>query len=143
MISAKAYDEHVEQLFDVLARVASAFREADIEYRVIGGIAVYLHVAERDQLAARMTRDIDLAVNRCDLNRIAEAVPPHGFALRHVASIDMIVDAAKPSARSAVHDLSIDRCMRTCIGLQTARVKLYLWIDRIKMDRLGKDPSKP
>ena len=103
MISAKAYDEHVEQLFDVLARVASAFREADIEYRVIGGIAVYLHVAERDQLAARMTRDIDLAVNRCDLNRIAEAVPPHGFALRHVASIDMIVDAAKPSARSAVH----------------------------------------
>ena len=103
MISAKAYDRHVEQLFEVLQRVSVALREADIEYRVIGGLAVFLHVSERDELAARMTRDIDLAVNRRDLPRIAEAVRPYGFALRHVASIDMLVDAAKPSARSAVH----------------------------------------
>jgi hypothetical protein len=60
VISAKAYDRHVEQLFEVLSRVTSALRQARIEYRVIGGIAVYLHVAERDELAARMTRDIDL-----------------------------------------------------------------------------------
>jgi hypothetical protein len=93
----------VEQLFEVLARVSSALRAADIEYRVIGGIAVYLHVAERDELAARVTRDINLAVSRGDLGRIAEAVLPYGFALRHVAGIDMLVDAAKPSARSAVH----------------------------------------
>ena len=85
MISARAYDRHVEQLFDVLNRVSSALREAEIEYRVIGGIAVYLHVSERDELAARMTRDIDLSVNRRDLDRIAEAVRPYGFALRHVA----------------------------------------------------------
>ena len=103
MISAKSYDRHVEQLFEVLNRVSSALRQAGIEYRVIGGIAVYLHVAERDELAARMTRDIDLTVNRWDLDRIAEAVRPYGFALRHVAGIDMLVDAAKPSARSAVH----------------------------------------
>jgi hypothetical protein len=93
----------VEQLFEVLNRVGSALREAGIEYRVIGGLAVYLHVSERDELAARMTRDIDLAVNRSDLDRIAAAVRPYGFALRHVAGIDMLVDAAKPSARSAVH----------------------------------------
>jgi hypothetical protein len=103
VISAKSYDRHVEQLFEVLSRVSTALREADIEYSVIGGIAVYLHVAERDELAARVTRDIDLAVNRRDLGRIAEAVRPYGFALRHVAGIDMLVDAAKPSARSAVH----------------------------------------
>ena len=92
----------MEQLFDVLHRVSAALQEAGIEYRVIGGVAVYLHVAERDELAARMTRDIDLAVNCLDLNRIADAVRPYGFALRHVADIDMLVDAAKPSARSAV-----------------------------------------
>jgi len=103
VISAKAYDRHVEQLFEVLNRVSMALREAAIEYRVIGGVAVYLHVSERDELAARMTRDIDLSVNRRDLDRIAEAVRPHGFALRHVAGIDMLVDATKPSARSAVH----------------------------------------
>jgi hypothetical protein len=102
VISEKAYDRHVEQLFDVLNRVTTALREADIEYRVIGGIAVYLHVAERDELAARMTRDIDLSVNRRDMDRIAEAVRPYGFILRHDAGI-ALVDSAKPSARSAVH----------------------------------------
>jgi hypothetical protein len=103
VISAKSYDRHVEQLFDILNRVSTALREAGIEYRVIGGIAVYLHVSERDELAARMTRDINLSVNRSDLARIAEAALPYGFALRHVASLDMLVDATRPSARSAVH----------------------------------------
>lgn len=103
MISDTAYDEHVEQLFDVLHRVASALRTAGIEYRVVGGVAVFLHVSERDPLAARMTRDIDMAVNRGDLDRIAEAVRPYGFAYRHTAGIDMLVDVEKPSARSAVH----------------------------------------
>ena len=103
MISATAYDAHVEQLFDVLKRVTSALRAAGIEYRVVGGVAVFLHVSEKDPLAARMTRDIDMAVDRRDLDRIANAVRPFGFEYCHVAGVDMLVDAAKPSARSAVH----------------------------------------
>ena len=74
MISATAYDEHVEQLFEVLKRVTSALQAAGIEYRVVGGVAVFLHVSEKDPLAARMTRDIDMAVDRRDLDRIADAV---------------------------------------------------------------------
>ena len=103
MISATAYDQHVGQLFEVLKRVTSALRAAGIEYRVVGGVAVFLHVSEKDPLAARMTRDIDMAVDRRDLDRIADAVRPYGFEYRHVAGVDMLVDAAKPSARSAVH----------------------------------------
>ena len=103
MISATAYDQHVEQLFQVLNRVTSALRAAGIEHRVVGGIAVFLHISERDPLAARMTRDIDLAVDRRDLERLAEAVRPFGFEFRHTAGVDMLVDAASPSARSAVH----------------------------------------
>ena len=103
MISATAYDQHVEQLFEVLKRVTSALQAAGIEYRVVGGVAVFLHVSEKDPLAARMTRDIDMAVDRRDLDRIADAVRPFGFEYRHVAGVDMLVDAVKPSARSAVH----------------------------------------
>ena len=103
MISATAYDHHVEQLFEVLNRVTAALRAAGIEHRVVGGLAVFLHVSERDPLAARMTRDIDLAVDRADLARIVDAVRPFGFEYRHAAGVDMLVDAAKPSARSAVH----------------------------------------
>ena len=103
MISATAYDQHVEQLFEVLKRVTSPLQAAGIEYRVVGGVAVFLHVSEKDPLAARMTRDIDMAVDRRDLDRIADAVRPFGFEYRHVAGIVMLVDAVKPSARSAVH----------------------------------------
>jgi hypothetical protein len=103
VISATAYDEHVEQLFEVLKRVTSALQAAGIEYRVVGGVAVFLHVSEKDPLAARMTRDIDMAVDRRDLDRIADAVRPFGFEYRHVAGVDMLVDTAKPSARSAVY----------------------------------------
>jgi signal recognition particle subunit SEC65 len=93
----------VEQLFEVLKRVTSALRSAGIEYRVVGGVATFLHVSEKDPLAARMTRDIDMAVDRLDLDRIADAVRPFGFEYRQTAGGDMLVDAAKPRARSAVH----------------------------------------
>ncbi|MDR3703498.1 MAG: hypothetical protein P4L56_27865 [Candidatus Sulfopaludibacter sp.] len=92
MISATAYDRHVEQLFELLHRVTSALRAAGIEYRVIGGVAVFLHVAERDPLAARVTRDIDLAVDRADME-----------AIRNAAGVDLLVDSTARSARSAVH----------------------------------------
>ncbi|HLI85268.1 MAG TPA: hypothetical protein VKV17_15215 [Bryobacteraceae bacterium] len=38
MISATAYDRHVEQLFEALRRVTNALRAARIERRVIGGV---------------------------------------------------------------------------------------------------------
>jgi hypothetical protein len=112
VITATAYDRHVEQLFDVLHRVTAALRAAGIEHRVVGGLAIFLHVSQRDPLAARMTRDIDLAVRRSDFSLIAEAVRPAGFAFRHTAGIDMLVDASAPSPRSAVHLVCIGEKVR-------------------------------
>lgn len=98
-----AYDKHLDQLTATAARVCSALREAGIDYRVVGGLAVLFHVQSRDPLAARLTKDVDLAVNRTDLPRIAEAVRSLGLAHQHVAGVDMLVDAAAPKARSGVH----------------------------------------
>lgn len=103
MISARAIDKHVEQLFDIMKRVDAALTKAGVEYRIVGGMAVFLHVSERDPNAARFTRDIDVAVSRNDLDRIAKAAPEFGFRYRHAASVDMLVDAEQPKARSAVH----------------------------------------
>lgn len=103
MLSIAAYDRHVEQLFDVLTRLATALSQAGIEYRVVGGMAVFLHVQERDPLAARATRDVDIAVDRRDLDAIREAVRPFGFEYRHAAGVDLLVDAARPTTRSAAH----------------------------------------
>jgi hypothetical protein len=98
-----AYDRYVEQLFDTLRRLARALDQARIEYRVVGGLAVFFHVSERDPAAARFTRDVDVAVDRSQLTSIIQAVRPFGFAYRHAAGVHMLVDAQEPKARSAVH----------------------------------------
>jgi hypothetical protein len=102
----------VQQLFDVIDGLARALAQAGIEYRVVGGIAVFLHVHERDPLAARSTRDIDIAVDRQDLERIIAAVRPLGLEHRHAAGVDMLVDAHEPRARSAVHLVFIGEKVR-------------------------------
>jgi len=112
VLSITAYDHHVEQLFDVIARVARALGDAGIEYRVVGGVAVFLHVHARDPLAARSTRDVDIAVDRRDLERIAEAAQTHGFQYRHAAGVDMLVDERQPKAKSAVHLIFVGERVR-------------------------------
>jgi hypothetical protein len=97
------FEERVEQLFDLAGRVEAAFAAAGLEYRVIGGLAVYLYVEEAEPDAGRLTRDIDIAVRREDLEAIARAVEPFGMQHRHVAGVDMLVQAGSPSARRAVH----------------------------------------
>lgn len=103
MLTIAAYDRHVEQLFETVRRLAHAFDQAGIDYRIVGGVAVFLHVAERDRGAARSTRDVDIAVDRSDLEAIVQALRPFGFDYRHAAGVDMPVDAREPTARSAVH----------------------------------------
>ena len=96
------FEGKVDQLVDLAKRFAAALTAAGIAYRLVGGFAVYLHVDRVSPENARLTRDIDEAIRRSDLEAIAEAVKPFGFEYRHTAGIDMIVDANNPSARRAV-----------------------------------------
>ena len=112
MITIAAYDIHVEQLFEKVRRLHLALHEAGIPYRVIGGVAVFLQVFDRDPGKARMTQDVDVAVDRSDLLRIAAAGEKHGFRYRHAAGIDMLVDATNPRASTAVHFVFIREKVR-------------------------------
>jgi hypothetical protein len=103
VLTIAAYDRHVEQLLDTVRRLAHALAEAGIDYRIVGGVAVFLHVHERDPGAARSTRDVDIAVDQAQLQVIADAVRSFGFVYRDAAGVDMLVDAREPKARSAVH----------------------------------------
>ena len=64
---------------------------------------MYLHVNARDETAARLTRDVDVAVRREDLARIGAAVEPAGFQLRHAGGVDLLIDERSPKRSSAVH----------------------------------------
>ena len=103
VLTIEAYDRHVEQLLETVRRLVQALAQAGVAYRVVGGVAVFLHVHERDPGAARSTRDVDIAVDRTQLQAVIDAVRPFGFAYRHAAGVDMLFDARNPGARSAVH----------------------------------------
>jgi hypothetical protein len=112
MIAQQAYHNHVEQLFDRACRLHAAMSEAGLIYRVVGGLAVYLQISERYPGRARMTEDVDVAVRRTDLKRIAQAAERHGFKYRHVAGVDMLVDVDRPRAANAVHLIFIGEKVR-------------------------------
>lgn len=125
VLTISAYDRHVEQLFETVRRLAQAFAQAGIEYRVVGGVAVFLHVHQREPGAARSTRDVDVAIDRAQLDAVVDAVRPFGFTFRHVAGVDMLVEAREPRARSAVHLLFVRekvRSERTVEGILLAPV---------------------
>jgi len=97
------FEERLEDLFTLADKVARAFAAADLPYRVVGGLATYLYVEEKEPDAGRLTRDIDIVVRRDDLDAIAKAAEPFGLQYRHVAGVDMLVQKDEPSARRAVH----------------------------------------
>jgi hypothetical protein len=112
MLTAAAYDIHVEQLLERMLRFHAAMEAAGISYRIVGGMATFIHVYEREPIKARLTRDVDAGVARDDLQRISRAAESGGFVYRHVAGIDMLLDPGKPSARSAVHLVFIGEKVR-------------------------------
>ena len=112
MITAAAYDLHVEKLFDRMKRLHAALSSVGIPYRVIGGMAVFVQVSERDPGKARLTRDVDIAVNRSDVKRIADAAETFGFHYPHVAGVDMLLDNQEPRASSGIHMVFADEKVR-------------------------------
>ena len=97
------FEKRVDQLFDLAGLVEKVFSSAGLEYRVIGGLAAYLYVEELEPDAGRLTKDIDIAIRREDLQKIVKAVEPFGLQYRHAAGVDMLAPTGEPAARRAVH----------------------------------------
>ncbi len=128
------FETRVEQLFDLAQLVERIFAEAGVEYRVIGGLAVYLYVEDAEPDAGRLTRDIDIVIERQDLTRIAEVAKRFGLEHRHVAGVDMLVQAGGTSAR-AVRLVFAGENVRSDIGGgRTLRdVRLIPLVDLVRM----------
>ncbi|MEM6799502.1 MAG: nucleotidyltransferase family protein [Planctomycetota bacterium] len=98
----------VEKVKNRLNRVAAALNQAGVPYAVVGGNAVQIWVAQVDESAVRNTRDVDILLNRSDLERAKAALEKIGFVYRRAASlggggIDMFLDGPQAKARDAVH----------------------------------------
>src|SRR5579862_4459066 len=93
----------VEKVRERLLRMARALDAAAVPYAVAGGNAVAAWVSTVDEAAVRNTRDVDVLVRRADLPKIVEALETEGFSYRHVAGMDVFLDAPDGSVRDAVH----------------------------------------
>ena len=93
----------VEKVKDRLRRVTRALDRAGIGYAVVGGNAVQIWVAQVDEAAVRNTRDVDILLQRADLDDAIEALKEEGFVYRHAAGANMFLDGPEAKARDAVH----------------------------------------
>lgn len=93
----------VDRVEKRLRRVTAALDAADIGYAVIGGNAVAAWVARVDPSATRATKDVDLLVERADLDRITEVMDGLAFQRHDLRNLVLFTDPEEPSKRAGVH----------------------------------------
>src|SRR4051812_2167227 len=86
-----------------LLRITGVLNKHGIPYAVVGGNAVAAWVMQAEPAAVRYTRDVDLMVNRADLQRVIDAAKEEGFVHRQAGGIDMLLDGPRTKAGQAVH----------------------------------------
>jgi hypothetical protein len=102
-LSYRAFAMAMELVERRLRKVTAALDAASIRYAVIGGNAVALWVAKADPSATRTTKDVDLLVERSDLDRISQVMHELGFEKQELRRLVLFVDPEAPSRRSGIH----------------------------------------
>ena len=93
----------VDRVEKRLRKVTAALDAAAVPYAVIGGNAVACWVGRVDPGATRATKDVDLLVDRADLDRVSDVMQKLGFRREDMRSLVLFIDPDEPSKRSGVH----------------------------------------
>jgi len=93
----------VEKVRELLLRTCRALEGADVPYAVIGGNAVAVWVASKDEGAVRNTKDVDVLLNRADLPNAAAAMSAAGFDMAEVRGVTMFLEKTDPMPSRGVH----------------------------------------
>jgi len=73
------FEERLFGLVEILHKAAEMFTAEGIPYETIGGMAVAAHIEQVDRDQIMLTRDVDVMIDRPDLERVKEAAPRHGL----------------------------------------------------------------
>lgn len=93
----------VEKVRERLHRSTQALEAAGIPYAVVGGNAVAAWVSKVDPGAARNTINVDLIINRSDLDAAKSAMEGVGFVYAFSYGVHMFLDGPDGRPRDAVH----------------------------------------
>ena len=106
-----------------LRRVAAALEAANVPYAIIGGNAVATWVGRVDPSATRATRDVDLLVQRSDLDALTAAMASLDFERHDLRRLLVFVDPEEPSRRAGVHVVWADERVRPSYSHPAPSVK--------------------
>ncbi len=93
----------VERVLDRLRRVTATLEGEGIPYAIIGGNAVASWVARIDEAAVRNTPDVDILLNRSELEAAKQVLGVAGFVYRNVEGLDIFLDGPAARVRAVVH----------------------------------------
>ena len=115
------FEERMFGLVESLQRIADALDADAVPYQVVGGLAVLIHVEEANPEYSALTRDVDLMVQRNDLDRVKEAAAKRGFRYRQAAGVDMLIYSPSDHAKDAIHLLFANEKVRPDYSRQLRR----------------------
>ena len=76
------FESGMYSLVDDLERLLKVLQDADVNFEVVGGVAINAHILPLHRSRSFVTRDIDVLVRRNDLDRVAKAAEPLGYRAR-------------------------------------------------------------
>lgn len=93
----------VAKVHERLLRTARALEQAKVPYAVIGGNAVAIWVASKDEGAVRDTNDVDVLLNRHELDLAARAMANAGFDIAEANGVTVFLERQDPMRSRGVH----------------------------------------
>ncbi len=92
--------DDVQQRFQ---RITAALCEAGVPHAIVGGQAVAAWVATKDPDAIRVTKDVDILLDRNDLPQARAAALSLGMDYFEVVGVGMFLERDNPHPRRAIH----------------------------------------
>ncbi len=84
-------------------RITAAFNSSQVPYAIIGGMAVAEWVASKDPDGVRTTKDVDMLLDRSNLDAAKSAAATVGLDYHVVSEIGMFLERENPSPKRGVH----------------------------------------
>jgi hypothetical protein len=122
----------VERVRERLLRAVRALDSANVPYAVVNDNAVAAWVATIDEAAVRNTRDVDILLNRSDLDLATTAMEVAGFIHRQSMGVTMFLDGPDGKFRDAIHVLFAGEKVREEYVAAAARVEESEWLGQFQ-----------
>ena len=93
----------VDDVQERFRRITAAFCDGHVPHAVVGGQAVAAWVSTKDPDAVRVTKDVDILLDRGDLPQARAAALSVEMDYFEVVGVGMFLERANPNPRRGVH----------------------------------------